>query len=410
MSVKSGTSSRLAGFLALVSACAALAQSSADPIPQRLYLDSGALVGSSRLIGLGGAYVGIAEGADGLASNFASLAQKSPTRTDGWDFDATFSLLFGAAFGSRDLDNDGQRDSARSGQELMAGLSLQIGRVGLGVYFRSSAASFCLAAPCDDATVVEVHRIQSGLAAAVAVWKDQLLFGLGFLTTSAQFTTGPDQRFYTGGTLEADALFRPLGQRYRIGLSVKPSTVGTPQGGAGNALLAGRGLYSGTVSPTLVSLGGSVRLGSGHERYNRLAPDARGGLLPEEEGPPVATDGEDPPGRWLLSAQLDLILPVNNATGLATFVQPLPDRQVVATRFALLPRIGAEHETALRRLRNRLGFYLEPSAFLGGRPRPHVTGGAQLYVLELIWRWSVSASFDLARDYYNFGLSLGFWN
>ncbi len=389
----------------LVGASAAAQQ----PIPERLYVGPAVLVGSSRLTGLGGAYVGLAEGADGMASNYASLAQRAPDRDDGWDWDGTFSFLLGAAPSSRDLDNDGLRDSARSSQEILTGLMLQIGRVGFGVYWRRSAATFCVLDDCATYGEVEVVRGQSGLAAALALWKDQLIFGFGFLIGSAQLAMGSERRFYAGNAVEADALFRPLGKPFRIGVSVKPSTEGLLQ--EPGALLGGHGLYGAIVNPAVISLGGSVRLGEGNERFNRLSPDAREGMPQEEAGPlPPPPEGEDPPGRWLLTAQLDFVLPAENATSLAAFTRPQLVRERVGGQLAFAPRLGAEHETILRRWRNRLGFYLEPSPFPTGAPRPHVTGGAEVFLFKLVWKWAASGSFDLARDYYNFGLSIGFWH
>ena len=73
-------------------ACAQLAWAQ-SALPERLYLDTGALLGSNRMVGLGGAYAGIAEGADGLTSNLASVAHREKTLDRRWDLDATFSLM-----------------------------------------------------------------------------------------------------------------------------------------------------------------------------------------------------------------------------------------------------------------------------------------------------------------------------
>src|SRR6218665_478463 len=70
--------------------------------PQRPYPNSrllmgsppgGGLVGSSRVVGLGGAYVGIAEGVVGFASNLAALAHRSPQLDKDWDVGVTLSWL-----------------------------------------------------------------------------------------------------------------------------------------------------------------------------------------------------------------------------------------------------------------------------------------------------------------------------
>src|SRR5207244_10398588 len=45
---------------------AALALAQTQPIPERLYLGSGLVIGSSRVVALSGASVGVAEGADSM--------------------------------------------------------------------------------------------------------------------------------------------------------------------------------------------------------------------------------------------------------------------------------------------------------------------------------------------------------
>jgi hypothetical protein len=79
----------------------------------------------------------------------------------------------------------------------------------------------------------------------------------------------------------------------------------------------------------------------------------------------------------------------------------------VAVSGALEPRIGLEHETLPGRLRLRAGAYLEPSAYASVSPRIHGTGGLEVRLFHALQDWSLSASFDVARLYYNFGLSLG---
>ena len=68
-----------------------------------------------------------------------------------------------------------------------------------------------------------------------------------------------------------------------------------------------------------------------------------------------------------------------------------------------------EHVTFPGRLRTRLGTFVEPSPFPDTSPRPHVTGGFELFLFNYLEAWALSASFDVARRYSNFGVSVGFW-
>ena len=60
-------------------------------------------------------------------------------------------------------------------------------------------------------------------------------------------------------------------------------------------------------------------------------------------------------------------------------------------------------------MRTRLGVFVEPSSFKDTLPRPHLTGGFEVFLFHYWEDWAVSASFDIARRYANVGLSLGFW-
>ncbi|MET0401991.1 MAG: hypothetical protein ABW123_06280, partial [Cystobacter sp.] len=82
--------------------------------PERLYLNSGLLMGSSRVVGMGGAYVGIAEGAVGFASNLAALAHRSARLANDWDVGVALSwmdLPLSEAKG-KDRDHNGVADDA----------------------------------------------------------------------------------------------------------------------------------------------------------------------------------------------------------------------------------------------------------------------------------------------------------
>jgi len=113
-------------------------------------------------------------------------------------------------------------------------------------------------------------------------------------------------------------------------------------------------------------------------------------------------------GRWLLTAQVDVVGGVENAVPVRSFTSLVAPQPVgESTKFQ--PRLGVEHEAWPGRLRTRLGAFLEPSPFRDTRPRPHVTGGFELFLFHYWEDWALSASFDVARRYSNFGVSVGFW-
>lgn len=378
--------------------------------PERLYLGSGLVIGSSRMLGLGGAYVGIAEGAEGFSSNFAAAAHRSPRRTGQWDWDVGLSWLAAPAARARDLDNDGRVDDALSSGESLFSLLFQFGRAGLAAHARVSEARYELTdlGTPGGLRQVQVLREIAGLGGGLNLLEDQLAVGLGWAYARARFVSGMEEFPYDGHNLEAGLLYRPRRRPFRLGASFRPATVGTLAGAPGTVLL-GRKLYTAVASPAMLSVGGSFRLGPGAERYNRLSRSAWFELKrkPGEEPERLDLDHGTPPGRWLVSLQADLFLPSANAAALRAFTHQ--ETQPVGNDFYLAPRAGVEHELFIKRLRLRAGSYLEPSSFPHLGPRPHLTGGLEWLAFHLIDDWTLSGAFDLAPRYHNVSVGIGFW-
>jgi hypothetical protein len=388
----------LAAALGAVPALA-LAQSPPNLLSQRLYVDPGALLGSPRMVALGGAYVAVAEGADGMSANLAAITQHAPGLDRPWDVDATVSWLnIGAAHAQQlDYDNAGSANGAESSAQLAAAALVQFVHFGLGTSFRYSRDVYCTT-DCSSASALEVQWVKATVAASMALHHDDLLVALGYFGINAGFSYQGQTWQYSGSGVEVDALYRPEGMPYRLGLSIKPQVLAPYQPAAGQPdAIAGRTLYSAAVAPSILSLGIAYREGEGAERFNRLAP-----LAHRAEG---ADSPEGPAGTLLLTGQLDLIQSAESAVPLRAMINQAPTP--VAVSGALEPRIGLEHETLPGRLRLRAGAYLEPSAYASVSPRIHGTGGLEVRLFHALQDWSLSASFDVARLYYNFGLSLG---
>lgn len=386
-----------------------------EPRPERLYFNSGALLGSARVVGLGGAYVGIAEGAAGVSSNLAALAQRSPSLERDWDLGVTLSWLDLPFTGTkrRDVDNDGLADETVDSRQLLGALMLQYKRFGIGFLWRNSRTGYCLTLGCrNEGDKLRISLTQSVLAGSVAFGQDDFILSLGIFSAQASFNALGDESWRYGDTgVAVDMLFRPHGRSYRIGVSVRPEVVaGWRRDDGQSPFIAGRQVYAAVVSPAVLSLGASWRLGEGAHRYNRLSPAARRQLLVDGDALPVPE--EEPrdalAGRWLITAQVDLISSVSNAVAarsLATTTAP----QRVGDTATFQPRLGAEWDTFPGLLRLRAGTWLEPSPFQDRNPRPHLTGGFELFVLRYWEDWSLTASFDLASRYSNWGVSIGFW-
>lgn len=384
----------------------------AEPRPERLYVSPGVLQGSTRMVGLGGAYAGIAEGTAGFASNLSALAHRGPQLDRDWDVGVTLSWLDVPLSQRRgqDLDNDGLPDEAPGSSQLLFGLLLQYKEYGLGTFLRRRTVNYCATEECLDNDTIKVEVTQSALAGALALGHDEFIVSLGIYTALAALSQGKETWEYGGTGISLDLLFRPPGRPYRVGIAVRPQVVGGWKRKEGQApVLAGRPIYSALVAPSTLSLGVSYRFGEGAERYNRLSPAARRQLIASGANNVPAEESPDAPaGNFLVSAQVDLISSVESGVALRSvtaFGEPDP----VGRAALFQPHLGAEHDTWPGRVRTRLGIFVEPSAFDGQVPRPHLTGGFEVFLFRYWEDWAVSASFDVARRYANVGFSLGFW-
>ncbi|ADO68934.1 hypothetical protein [Stigmatella aurantiaca] len=384
-----------------------------EPRPERLYLNSGVLMGSTRMVAMGGAFAGIAEGTAGFASNLAALAHRAPGLERDWDVGVTFSLLDVPISNRRrqDLDNDGLADEAPRSRQYLLGLLLQYKKFGLGTFLRTRTVSYCATPECRSEDYIRVSVTHSALAGALAFGQDDFIVSLGLYAGQATLSQGKQDWRYGGTGLSLDMLFRPHGRPYRIGIAVRPEVVGNWQQAEGQQpVLGGRPIYSGVVSPAVLSLGASRRFGEGAERYNRLAPSARRQLLEDGElNMPPDEPLDVPSGSLLVSGQVDFISSVERSVALRSVASFDTQPESVGSALLIQPRVGAEHDTWPGRVRTRLGLFVEPSPFEDQAPRPHLTGGFEVFLFRYWQDWSFSGSFDLARRYTNVGLSIGFW-
>ncbi len=105
------------------------------------------------------------------------------------------------------------------------------------------------------------------------------------------------------------------------------------------------------------------------------------------------------------------------ASGTSTrHVKSIADEVIKDVKTLDYQPLGVEGEPWPRRLKLRAGAYVEPGRNAGVSARMHFTAGfdVRLFVLEFTgpvnpWDIRVGATMDLARDYSDLGLSLGFW-
>ena len=390
---------RTAPLLALVllASAAARAASSYPPITNRdftLDLYTGAVLGSSRIIGMGGTALALAEGSAYVPENVAAAAVRPATSRTTWDWDFHLDWL-NPSLGA-DFDNNGD-PTASIGHTLLitAGVLGQYREwalaIGLGVLEDQLEVQGQSPTTEVDVTTFRIALARTFLDGALSV-------GLGLKTTRLTFLelAGGQTLFdLGGGSLELGAVWRPDAQPFRLGVSASLPVVGdtpTTQGCDPNDC-DGFILPSRVVVPWRLSAGAAWRFGP--TPWNQKV-DAR---WRDERAVTVA---------------LDLVLSgaVDNGYGLEEFIQ---QRLQPSGRGASLSvRAGAEYEWIPGWLRVRGGTYFEPGRFEGVSGREHLTFGGEvrLFAFHLLGfdeRLRLAITADLAHGYGNGALSIGFW-
>ncbi len=359
----------------------------------------GPVIGSSRVIGLGGAYAGVGEGIEGFFSNPAAVANRTRYSVDWFDYDLSFDTLLTPG-GEIDFDNDGA--SAPEGSAFNAGnvaASLLFGRLGLGVAVLTSGYELF---GSDGARVSNINALDVLLGVGYAFAEGEWVVGLGWGLRALEigdFREGGSVVQLQGDALDVGVLWRPPAQPWRFGAHLKlPTTPRELQVVSGDP---GDEAPGAARFPWQVTVGASRLVLIGKRKYN----------LPVEPG---AGWGSERPLRdrryVLLSADLRVVGPADGAVGFESFLAGAP--LASGDRASVGLHVGAEAEVVHDRLRVRLGGYNEPSRTRDDAVgRLHLTGGAELRLFEL-WRWDIKASagFDVAPRYSNLLFGVGFWH
>ncbi len=427
------------------------------------------MFGPSRIVGLGGAYAGLAEGIDGATANVAAPGVRAAYSGKHVDYDLTASISFPGSFASTDFENrcsNASTCSASAASSFIygnAGALLQVGPFGAALTL--DATSFNLATS-QVPTAINFRLLRAHAIVAWAFLKYQLVVGVGIEGVTMSFGGSSLALAPPSGVgPEAGVLLKLDDQPWRLGVSARaPVSGGVSSDGTQTAYI----LPSNVVSPGQIQIGFALQLGPRplNPRWidpsDELAPlrerieDARserqknelaelGAILP---GPAreakrreldarehairrvedARIDAEEsrirdehdaryanwPRPRLLVVADAVITAPVDNAVAISSFLNQQLD--TYGRSWTISPRFGLEGEPFIDRFRLRFGSYLEPSLFDGGSTRQHFTFGGDLKLFE--WNffgilaktmWQLSFATDLAPRYTNWGISLGVW-
>ncbi len=356
--------------------------------PVTVEFHQGSVSSSQRVTGMGGAFVAVAEGADGHLINPASYAVRSfrASEDDWFDWDVAVSILNVPADADTQIDVSGQDAGFSKAQILQLGFDLKFGRHGFGAHVIEQAFDFFP----EDEPETSYHQRLGGVGYAYALGAGDWVLGL--MALSAEAESKVDERnviTIKGPNALFGVLWKPSGERYRLGASFRTPTFSS-RVARGSSSLQGMAVPDRLAVPAELSLGGSVLWG---RPYNRR-------LSYGESAEPFSM----PPGRSLLvAADLVVTAPTSDSVGVQSF---LNGTRQPAGETAVSPRMGAEAVVVPEWVKLRAGTYYEASRFRDRQGRVHGTFGFDARVYGAL---QVSGVVDAASDYLNAGVGLGFW-
>ncbi len=403
------------------------------------------MLASSRILGLGGAYVGVAEGEDGTASNVAAPAVREAYSVHHVELEPEGSVYFPGAFAGTDFENRGSVASRRAaGVEnflyVGGGMLLQVGPFGAAATLDYQRYDVI---PPSGGTALGLEVLRGHLIAAWGFFHHQLALGAGLhVVTMSLSQTGLPLSPPSGVGPEVGALLRLDGQPWRLGATLR----GPVQGSFGASGTAGADgirrsdgyvLPDAVVVPAQLEVGVAVQLGPrplnppwtdpadlsapvrariNRDREARQAkrdaelarvqdPDAHEALARELEETERAIrvvedariDAEEarllaqararyanwPRPHVLVVASVLATAPVGDAVAVSSFLDQV--REPYGRGWTASVRYGIEGEPIPDRFRLRFGGYLEPSLFEDGGARQHFTfgGDVKLFSFDL---------------------------
>ncbi len=198
-------------------------------------LTQGPVLASTRVIGLGGAYVAIGEFVEGSSQNPAAPAVRSAHSFDYMDYDFGVGFMFPSTLSNTDFFNTGKRGTNIPRTEALgfvfldASGILQFGNWGLG--FSTGLQQYGLRRaeqPGAQQDELRAQIVLTDVQIAHAFDDGQLVFGVGARTGGLSVVNPAAPRgerselFATAGFgFEAGMLLRPNGEPFRVGAAVK---------------------------------------------------------------------------------------------------------------------------------------------------------------------------------------------
>lgn len=202
----------------------------------RVDLTQGVVLAGTRVLGLAGAYVAIAEGVDGNSQNAAAPAVRAAYSFDHFDYDLGFGLTFPAAISGNDFFNRGASSDLSRSQKgflfLNIAANAQLGRWGIGAAIDYQSYELRATQTQDYGLNARFGGLR--ISAAHAFDDGQLIFGMGSRGTGLVVqqqepgsTTAKSLFDMEGAALEFGGLWRPNDQPFRVGAALRSAVLTT---------------------------------------------------------------------------------------------------------------------------------------------------------------------------------------
>jgi hypothetical protein len=358
-----------------------------------LYL--GPALGSGRIVSMGGAAVALAEGSAGMLANPAAPGVRPATSKGTWDWDWHVDWL------SPQLGSDFDRNGIPTTEDDLDLSPFVTG--GVVVIYEMWALGVSVNSFQQDAGAVNPTFVIGEVSLARSFLAEQLVAGVGVRSGNLEITNDEQEVLFeiAGSALQAGAVWRPSPIDIRVGGTISLPVVGREVTVDNCDPMNCNGFILPSEVKVPWRLAGGFAWRRGPTRWNRRVA----GEFRDERALTLAGD-------------LVIFGSNTNAYGVEAFAVNKLQRSGATPSVSV--RAGAEYEWKPGWFRVRGGSYWEPGRFqdeLGNSiaGRLHATLGFDVRVYSRrVWgdtyRLRLSLTADGAEQYYNGGVSIGFWH